>query len=141
MTVVSSTGRRLAGAFLIFVMAAGSIAMWLGIPIGLIYAASRVNSDGDPSMGVYVALAILIPALMFTAARLLGRVDKLYADIMRQGQDKPQQPKWMRSMRGERGSTHKTTVLDVVMVLSVGVALLAMAVWFFAFAGSSLPGG
>src|SRR3954453_13520976 len=135
MTAGGSTGRRLAGAFLIFVMAVGSIAMWLGIPIGLVYAASRINSDGDPSMGVYVGLAILIPALLFTAARLLGRVDKLYGDIMRGGPDKPQQPTWMRSMRGERGSTHKTTVLDVVMVLSVGVALLAMAVWFFAFAG------
>jgi hypothetical protein len=30
-------------------------------------------------------------------------------------------------------------VLDVVMVVSVGLALLAMAVWFFFFAGSSLP--
>jgi hypothetical protein len=141
MTVATSAGRRLAGAFLIVVMAVGSIGMWLGIPIGLIFIASRINSDGDPSMGVYVGLAICIPALMFAAARVLGRIDRLYAEITNPGGDKRQQPKWMRSMRGERGSTHRTTVLDVVMILSVGVAVLAMAVWFFAFAGSSLPGG
>ncbi len=42
-------------------------------------------------------------------------------------------------MRGERSSPRPATVLDVVMVSSVLVALLAIAVWFFAFAGSSLP--
>jgi hypothetical protein len=31
-------------------------------------------------------------------------------------------------------------VLDSVMIVSVGVALLIAAVWFFGFAGSSLPG-
>lgn len=141
MTVMTSAGRRLVGAVLILVMAVGSVAMWIGIPVGLIYGASRVVASGDPSMGIYVALAILIPALMFTAARLLGRVDRLYAEIMGFADGKRAQPNWMRSMRGERGSQHKTTVLDVVMIISVAVALLAMAVWFFGFAGSSLPGG
>jgi hypothetical protein len=31
-------------------------------------------------------------------------------------------------------------VLDVVMMVSVAVALLLSAIWFFGFAGSSLPG-
>jgi hypothetical protein len=31
-------------------------------------------------------------------------------------------------------------VLDSVMIISVGVALLLFGIWFFAFAGSSLPG-
>jgi hypothetical protein len=30
-------------------------------------------------------------------------------------------------------------MLDVVMVWSVTLALLCFAIWFFAFAGSSLP--
>jgi hypothetical protein len=42
-------------------------------------------------------------------------------------------------MRGERGSGHPRTILDVVMVLSVSLALLCFGVWFFLFAGSSLP--
>jgi hypothetical protein len=42
-------------------------------------------------------------------------------------------------MRGERGSTRPRTVLDVVMVWSVGVAVVVMGFWFFFIAGSSLP--
>jgi hypothetical protein len=42
-------------------------------------------------------------------------------------------------MRGERDSGRQSTVLDVVMVWSVAFALLCLAVWFFVFAGSSLP--
>ena len=44
-------------------------------------------------------------------------------------------------MRGDEDHRPPRSVLDVVMVISVGVALLAMAVWFFFFAGSSLPTG
>jgi hypothetical protein len=42
-------------------------------------------------------------------------------------------------MRGERESGHPRTVLDVVMVISVAIAVVASAIWFFGFAGSSLP--
>lgn len=132
-------GRRFAGLILILVMALGSVFMWLGIPIGLIYAASRVSQSGDPNMGIYVGLAVAIPALMFAMAKILGRIDRLYGTIMGTADDRPIQPNWMRSMRGERGSQHRTTVLDVVMIISVGLALLLMAGWFFLFAGSSLP--
>ena len=51
------------------------------------------------------------------------------------------QAAWLRSMRGERQHQHKGwKVLDVVMMWSVGTALFCMAIWFFFFAGSSLPG-
>jgi hypothetical protein len=43
-------------------------------------------------------------------------------------------------MRGERDRKRRRSVLDSVMIISVGVALLLFGVWFFAFAGSSLPG-
>jgi hypothetical protein len=42
-------------------------------------------------------------------------------------------------MRGERQSTHRHTVLDTVMIISVATCVVALAVWFFAFAGSPLP--
>jgi hypothetical protein len=42
---------------------------------------------------------------------------------------------------GARGpqTTRPRSVLDVVMVCSVSLAVVACAVWFFLFAGSSLP--
>jgi hypothetical protein len=52
-----------------------------------------------------------------------------------------EQASWMRSMRGERRPGRQRGVLDAVMIVSVALALVAFAIWFFAFAGSSLPGG
>ena len=43
-------------------------------------------------------------------------------------------------MRGDRDRGRRRSVLDGVMMISVGIALAAGAIWFFAFAGSSLPG-
>ena len=42
-------------------------------------------------------------------------------------------------MRGERNSARRLTVLEMTMVVSVSIALLGFAIWFFGFAGSSLP--
>jgi hypothetical protein len=44
-------------------------------------------------------------------------------------------------MRGERRVDRRNGVLDKVMILSVAVAGLVFAIWFFGFAGSSLPTG
>ena len=44
-------------------------------------------------------------------------------------------------MRGERRVDRRNGVLDKVMIVSVAVAGIAFAVWFFGFAGSSLPTG
>lgn len=46
---------------------------------------------------------------------------------------------WHRSMRGEDDSPQPSSVLDVVMVISVSIAVVVFSVWFFFFAGSSLP--
>jgi hypothetical protein len=132
--------RRLAAVSLIAMMAVGSVVLWIGIPLGLIYLASQTVASQNPSMGVYVGLAVLIPALMFATARMLGRLDRFYGHLTGTADDRPYRAAWLKSMRGERESQHQRTVLDVVMIISVSLALLVMAVWFFGFAGSSLPG-
>ena len=53
-------------------------------------------------------------------AKLLGYLDRVHQAYTRTGDDRPQQAPWMRSMRGERGSTRKRGVLDTVMIVSVG---------------------
>ncbi len=128
-----------AGGLLVVLMALGSVVMWLVIPFGLIYLAGHLTTSQQPSMGIYVALAVAIPTLMVVVMRLLGRLDHLYAHVMGIPEDGRYRPGWMRSMRGERDSGHRRTVLDIVMMISVGVAVLGSAVWFFGFAGSSIP--
>ena len=70
----------------------------------------------------------------------LGILDRAHQRMTGIGDEGPRRAPWTRSMRGERASTRRGGILDRVMIVSVGVALVAMAVWFFAFAGSSLPG-
>ena len=126
--------------FLVLLMGIGSVVMWLGVPLGLIYAASKLADTSAPTLGPYLLVFIGLPIGMAIMAKLLGYLDRVHQAYTRTGDDRPQQAPWMRSMRGERGSTRRRGVLDTVMIVSVGLALVVFGVWFFGFAGSSLPG-
>jgi hypothetical protein len=125
---------------LVLLMALGSVVMWLGIPLGLIYAASQLADTSAPTLGPYLLVFIGLPIGMAVMAKLLGWLNRLHQQFTRTTDDRPEQASWMRSMRGERGSTRRRGVLDTVMIVSVLVALAVFGIWFFAFAGSSLPG-
>jgi hypothetical protein len=126
--------------FLIAVMAIGSVVMWLGVPIGLIYLASRLADASKPSMGPYVLILVGLVVGMMVVGKLLGAVDRYHGRITGLDDGKPTLAAWMKSMRGERERKRRRSVLDSVMIISVGVAMLLFGIWFFAFAGSSLPG-
>ena len=126
--------------FLIALMAVGSVLMWLGLPLALIYLASRVADSPNPSMGPYLLILIGLPLGMIAIGKVLGAIDRYHGRVTGLDDGKPTQAAWMRSMRGERERKRRRSVLDTVMIISVGIALVLATVWFFAFAGSSLPG-
>jgi hypothetical protein len=132
-------GRRLVGVVLIALMALGSVLLWLGIPVGWLYLVSRLVTSSQPSMGPYVLLLVGIPASMIVVGKALSKLNRTYASLMGTASTTRVRSSWMKSMRGERDSGRPQSVLDVVMVWSVALALLCFGVWFFAFAGSSLP--
>jgi len=124
---------------LVALMAVGSVVMWLGVPVGLIYVASKLADTPNPSMGPYLLIIIGLPVGMAVVGKGLGALNR--AHIRLTGAEVDQyRPGWTRSMRGERNVDRRGGVLDKVMILSVGAAALVFAVWFFGFAGSSLPG-
>jgi len=126
--------------FLIALMALGSVLMWLGLPLGLVYLASRLADSPQPSMGPYLVIIVGLPLGMILIGKALGALDRYHGRITGLDDGRPEQAVWMKSMRGERERRRRRSVLDTVMIVSVGVALLLSAVWFFGFAGSSLPG-
>ena len=126
--------------FLIALMAIGSVVMWIGVPVGLIYLASRLADSSKPSMGPYVLILVGLVVGMMAVGKLLGALDRYHGRVTGLDDGKPEQAAWMKSMRGDRERKRRRSVLDSVMMISVGVALLLFGVWFFAFAGSSLPG-
>jgi len=75
-------GRRLIGIALIALMAVGSVVLWLGIPVGVLYLASRLVKSSQPSMGPYVLIIVGIPLLMIVVGKLLSRLNRLYGDVL-----------------------------------------------------------
>jgi hypothetical protein len=125
---------------LVALMAVGSVVMWIGVPFGLVYLASRLADTPNPSMGPYLLVLIGLPIGMALVGKALGWLNRLHIRLTGAETDE-YRPGWTRSMRGERHVSRRGGVLDKVMVVSVAVAGVAFAVWFFGFAGSSLPGG
>jgi hypothetical protein len=128
-----------AAILLVALMALGSVVMWIGVPLSLIYLASRLADTPNPSMGPYLVVLLGLPIGMAVVGKGLGALNR--AHIRLTGTEVDQyRPGWTRSMRGERTVERRGGVLDRVMIVSVVVAAVAFAVWFFGFAGSSLPG-
>jgi hypothetical protein len=125
---------------LVALMAVGSVVMWLGVPLGLIYLASKLADTPDPSMGPYLLVLIGLPLGMALVGKGLGALNRVHVRLTGAETD-DYRPGWTRSMRGERRVERRNGVLDKVMIVSVALAAVVFAVWFFAFAGSSLPAG
>jgi hypothetical protein len=122
----------------ILLMAIGSIAMWLGVPLGLIYLVSQMVETTQPTLGPYMIILFGVPIGMTLIGKGLGSLDRWYGH--RTGElEGRRQMAWLRSMRGERKTNlGHWKVLDVVMIWSVSTALFCFGVWFFFFAGSSI---
>jgi hypothetical protein len=124
---------------LVALMAIGSVVMWLGVPLALVYIASKLADSPEPSMGPYLLIILGLPIGMAAVGKGLGALNRAHIRVTGAEVDE-YRPGWTRSMRGERTVDRRGGVLDKVMIISVAVAALCFAVWFFGFAGSSLPG-
>jgi hypothetical protein len=128
-----------AAIFLVVLMAVGSIVLWLVIPLGWVWVASHTVKTTQPTLGPYLLILFGVPISMFLWGKLLYRLNSVYERVTGQVSEVRVQLPWHRSMRGERVAARRTTVLELVMVCSVSSALVLFGIWFFFFAGSSLP--
>ena len=124
---------------LVALMALGSVVMWIGVPLALLYLASKLADTPNPSMGPYLLIILGLPIGMAIVGKALGWLNRVHIRLTGAEVDE-YRPGWTRSLRGDRQVERRGGVLDRVMIVSVAVAALAFAVWFFGFAGSSLPG-
>ena len=129
-----------AKAALIAVMAVGSITLWLGVPIGWLWLGSQMQSTSQGAgFGPYMLVigGIIVSVVVLT--KCLARVNRAYGRVAGDESTMRVRMPWHRSMRGDDDSRYQRNVLDVVMVISVSAAVVAMTIWFFFFAGSPLP--
>ena len=128
-----------AAALLIVLMAIGSVVLWLGIPIGWLYLASQLVDSSQPTLGPYVLVIFGIPITMFLFGKMLFTLDRVFERVTGRTSETDFRPPWLKSMRAERANKRRLTVLEGVMIVSVSIAVVASGIWFFFFAGSSLP--
>ena len=129
-----TAGRSTVAALLVLVMAAGSILMWIGVPVFWLWLASRIADSSQPSIGLYLLVLVGIVVSMAVVGKGLGTLNHLHMGITGTLPDKREQTIWLRSMRAEREVKRQTGVLGVVMAWSVSIALLCFGAWFFLFA-------
>ena len=120
--VMRAAARRLSSALLLVaIMFAGSLLLWVGVPLGWLWIGSQIQaSSGSLGLavlamlvGVIVSIAVLVP--------ILGALSEAHREL--------------RLARGRDDLGHLP--LEIVMVVSATVAVVAFTCWFLLFAGSS----
>ncbi|CAA9488003.1 MAG: hypothetical protein AVDCRST_MAG45-571 [uncultured Solirubrobacterales bacterium] len=127
---------RLRAAGLILAMSMVSLFMWIGVPLGWLWIAAQVATDYQ---AIYLWALFAIPLTMVGVGWVLYRLNAIYVRASNEP-DGPRQTSWLRSQAADRSSSEPRRALDVIMACSVGLAMTLLAVWFFFYAGSPLPG-
>ena len=133
------TGRKLTQAGLVTVMVLGGLMLWFGNPVLWLWIGSQMSENQRASMGPYAVVAIGIVVSTILVSLGLARVHRRYQEVSGHIPTVRVRLPWMRSMRGEEDSRPEVTVLDVIVVTTALLGLIAALVWFLAFAGSPLP--
>ena len=121
------------------VIIVGSLIFWIGIPLFWIWIAGQLI-DEYPS--IYLFAMAACPLTMIGWGWVLNRVNRVYLHVTPPPPDAPgtQRSAWLGSLSAERRPRRRApTLLDVSMIISVIIALMAMAVWFFVFAHNAGP--
>lgn len=128
---------RIAAVGLIVLMAAGSLALWSAIPAGWLWLAGRL---GDSNLFSYFVALVGCPITMVVGAEALYKLNELYRRVTGRPPTVAARAAWLTPISGEKKPQRPRTILDVFMVVSALIAVIAFFVWQMFFAGSPLTG-
>ena len=110
-------------ALMLTIMFFGGLVLWVGVPVGALYAGSKVQAATD-SIGIaVVAMAFVVIGALFGLVPLLGWLNRKHMEV--------------RVARGHQDLGQ--AALEGVMVVSAALALLAFVVWFILSGGEPFP--
>jgi MFS family permease len=109
---------RLAAGFLLLLLAAGSLILWLGIPVAGLWLLSKLTDSWN---GHFLLSVVLIPLAMAFFAPILFWLNGLYLrviGVLRPGDDEDR--RWRLS-----------GPLELFLYAGMLIALVALFAWFF----------
>lgn len=129
-----SAPRKLAGGLILVLMLVGGLFMWAGNPYLWIRVTAAQADSQNLTMGQALFILVAIGITGFVMVKILAVLNGLYARAMGGSDEVTVRMPWNQSMRDGRSTGRTTSALDVVMVVSVSLAIVAAAIWFFFFA-------
>lgn len=113
----------------------GVLLLGIGVPLLWVFIASKISDTflEIPLLPLFVMVIGLFVSYMLLAT-LVARYDKERAAMG------PARMSWNRSLGAERNPESKTTQWERVFITTALIMTFLFEIWFFVFAGSSLPG-
>jgi hypothetical protein len=113
----------------------GVLLLGIGVPLLWVFIASKISDTflEIPLLPLFVMVTGLFVSYMLLAT-LVARFDKERAAMG------PARMSWNRSLSAERNPESKTTQWERVFITTALIMTFLFEIWFFVFAGSSLPG-
>jgi hypothetical protein len=111
---------RAAAGFILVLLGVGSLLLWVGIPLGLLWSFGRMTDSWN---GHFLMSVLLIPIAMALFAPALFWLNGLYLRVTRVLSDDDEDSE--RRLRGP---------LEIFLYAGMLMAVVALCVWFFGYA-------
>src|SRR5919197_5509868 len=103
-----------------------AFSLWTVIPLAWIWVGSHVSSRQAPSAGPYMLVFFGIVSSIVLVAIALSWLNGLFARLTGSTELRLERVRMVRSLSDERRPTRHWTVMEVVIGLSLGGAVVAM---------------
>jgi nitrogen fixation-related uncharacterized protein len=121
-----------------------SINIWTGAPLFAVWVGSKVQGSlNNISMTALFSVVAVLAGTVFLLALALTWLNTQYDDLTGRPPAARHTSPWLRSMRDEREDDARQKYgiggVERIVVICAVAGVLAFELWFFFFAGSSLP--
>jgi hypothetical protein len=100
-------------------MIIGSLVLWVGVPAGWLWIGSQIQAETNSVGNAIGAMLFGVVVSVISLAWLLVKLNR-----------------WNEELRERSGlPARETSVLELVLVVTAGVAVVGFGIWFFVFTG------
>lgn len=117
-----------------------AINIWTGAPLLALWVGSKTVGHSVLSMKAVFVVVVVLAVLLFPMVVALAWLNSSYNALTGRPEGE-RRLRWLRSMstQGQDRNEAGISLLERIVMTSVYVAVIALLVWFFAFARSPLP--